>query len=157
MANMKTTNSNNNKLPSAEIIAKTLQQIGSKQVPFATALAIVAKEGSLETADSIQIGNTVFLAHRGKDANSNKMVGRAFNVDTGKNYIRNALEYMEYLHKKGITHYTTMFEGSEVLKMLQFIQRTVKNIDTNIYIGRRKSGGYIAYCKFGADSIPKVF
>jgi|TARA_R110000737_G_scaffold351876_1_gene395502 hypothetical protein len=157
MANMETINSNDNKLPSADIIVKTLQQLGSKQIPPATALAIIVKESSLETADSIQIGNTVFLGHRGGDANSNKMVGRAFNVDTGKNYIRNTLEYIEYLRKKGVTHYTTMFEGSEVLKMIQFIQRAVKNIDTNIYIGKRKSGSYIAYVKFGTDSIPKVF
>ena len=157
MANMEAINSNNNKLPSAQIIVKALQQIGSKQIPPATALAIIVKESSLETADSIQIGNTMFLGHRGKDANSNKMVGRVFNADTGKNYINNCLKYLEYLRKKGITHYTTMFEGSELLKLFQFLQRTVKDIDTNIYIGRRRNGEYMAFCKFGADSIPKVF
>ena len=128
------------KLPSADIIVKALQQLGSKQIPPATALAIIVKESSLETADSIQIGNTVFLGHRGKDVNSNKMVGRAFNADTGKNFINNCLKYLEYVRKKGITHYTT-----------------IKNSDTNIYIGKRKNGTYIAFFKFDADFAPKVF
>lgn len=145
------------KLPSADIIVKALQQLGSKQIPPATALAIIVKESSLETADSIQIGNTVFLGHRGKDVNSNKMVGRAFNADTGKNFINNCLKYLEYVRKKGITHYTTMFEGPELLKLFQFLQRTIKNSDTNIYIGKRKNGTYIAFFKFDADFAPKVF
>ncbi len=60
MARMETINSNDEKIPSAQIVIKAIEQIGTGQYPLATALAIIAKEDSLDTADSIQIGNTVF-------------------------------------------------------------------------------------------------
>jgi hypothetical protein len=155
MARTETINSNDKKLPSPEIIVKTLEQIGSGDHPLATALAIIAKEGTLDTADIVQFGNTVFLANRGVGANKNKMVGRAFNVDTGKNYLSNCLEYLRYLHEKGITHYTTTFEGPEVLKLMQLLQKLVEDIDTDIYIGRAEDGSYIGYCRLGKDPLPK--
>ena len=85
------------------------------------------------------------------------MVGRAFNVDTGKNYLNNCLEYMEYLRKKDITHYSTSFSGSEVLKLLQLMQRVFKNnTDSRIYIGQEANGNYVSYFKLGNDPIPRV-
>jgi len=157
MARMETINSNDKQLQSGEIITKTLDQIGAGDTPIATALAIIAKEGTLDTADTVQFGNTVFLANRGVGANKNKMVGRAFNVDTGKNYLNNCLEYMEYLRKKGITHYSTSFSGSEVLKLLQLMQRVFKNnTDSRIYIGQEANDSYISYFKLCNDPIPRV-
>jgi len=157
MAQMETISSNDKELRSAEIITKALDQIGAGDTPIATALAIIAKEGTLDTADTVQFGNTVFLANRGVGANKNKMVGRAFNVDTGKNYLNNCLEYMEYLRKKDITHYSTSFSGSEVLKLLQLMQRVFKNnTDSRIYIGQEANGNYVSYFKLGNDPIPRV-
>ena len=153
---METVNSKDKKLESGEIIVMALHQIGTGDMPMATALAIIAREGTLETADTTQIGNTVFLAHRGTGDNKNKMVGRAFNVDTARNFIDNCLDYMEYLREKGITHYTTIFEGSEVLKLMQFLQRFLESTDTNIYIGEDANNKYIAYVKLGNDPIPEV-
>ena len=106
---METISSKDRELPSGEIVVKAIEQVGTGDTPIATALAILAKEGTLETADTIQFGNTVFLANRGVGPNKNKMVGRAFNVDTGRNYLNNCLDYIEYLRKKGITHYTTAY------------------------------------------------
>ena len=149
-------------LQSGEIITKTIDQLGTGDTSIATALAIIAKEGTLDTADTIQFGNTVFLANRGVGANKNKMVGRAFNVDTGKNYLNNCLEYMEYLRKKGITHYSTSFTGSEVLKLMQLLQRVVKNnTDSRIYIAMDDTdpyaeSNYITYFKVGKNPIPRV-
>ena len=162
MARMETINSNDKQLQSGEIIIKTIDQLGTGDTPIATALAIIAKEGTLDTADTVQFGNTVFLANRGVGANKNKMVGRAFNVDTGKNFLNNCLEYMEYLRKKGITHYSTSFTGSEVLKLMQLLQRIVKNnTDSRIYIATDDRDpyareDYITYFKVGKDPIPRV-
>jgi len=150
-----TISSNDEQIIAPEIIRMALGQIGSGGRSVATALATVAMEGTLEGADTAQFGNTVFLAQQGRGASKNKMVGRAFNVDTGRNYLNNCLEYLEYLREKGITHYSTTFEGSEVLKLLQLLQRLVKNIDTNIYIGQTEDGDYIAYFRFGEDPLPQ--
>ena len=64
---------------------------------------------------------------------------------------------MEYLRKKGITHYTTSFKGSEVLKLVQIMQRTLKmNTDSRAYIARDNKEGYLAYFKLGKNPIPRI-
>ena len=139
------------------IIALSVDQINTKY-PLATALAIVAKEGSMPSADTKQFGNTVFLSHRGKGQNQNKMVGRAFNVDIARNYISNVLMYLEYLRIRGITHYTTMFNGSEVLKLVKIIERTLEdNTDTVGFIreATNSDAEYMAFVKFGKQRIPE--
>ena len=157
MARMETINSKTKKLEAQDIILMALDQIGTGDMNMATALATIAKEGTLKTADTTQIGNTVFLANRGVKANKNKVVGRAFNVDTARNYINNCLDYIEYLRKKNVTHYSVMFEGSEILKLIQFMKRIMEDIDTNIYIGQMEDGSYTAYFRIGKNPIPRAF
>ena len=154
MARMETVNSNSEVLNTSEVIAMALEQLNSKKYTLDAAFKIIAKEA--ETADIVQFGYTVFLANEGKNGSKNKLVGRAFNVDTARNFIDNCLDYMEYLREKGITHYTTIFEGSEVLKLMQFLQRFLESTDTNIYIGEDANNKYIAYVKLGNDPIPEV-
>ena len=154
MARMEPVNSNSEVLNTSEVIAMALEQLNSKKYTLDAAFKIIAKEA--ETADIVQFGNTVFLANEGKNGSKNKLVGRAFNVDTARKFIDNCLDYMEYLREKGITHYTTIFEGSEVLKLMQFLQRFLESTDTNIYIGEDANNKYIAYVKLGNDPIPEV-
>ena len=157
MARMETVNSKTRKLETPDIILMALDQLGTGDMNMATALATIVREGTLKTADTIQIGNTVFLANRGVKANKNKVVGRAFNVDTARNYINNCLDYIEYLRKKNVTHYSVMFEGSEILKLIQFMKRIMEDIDTNIYIGQMEDDSYTAYFRIGRDPIPRAF
>lgn len=123
--------------------------------PPATILATVAKEMSLPGSDVKQFGNTIFLSHRGKGSNRNKMVGRAFNVDTGRNFVNNSLQYINYLQKRGVTHYTTWFNGEGFLNGFRIFQRMTKGSDTQIGIARRSEGGYIVYIKIGEQPIPE--
>jgi hypothetical protein len=108
---------------------------------------------SMPRSDTVQFGNTVYLSHRGKGKNSKKMVGRAFNVDTGKNFVNNSLRYINYLQKKGITHYTTWFNGDDFLNGFRIFQRMTKGSDTQIGIARREDSGYIVYTKIGKEPI----
>ena len=148
MARMETISSSDRELPSGEIIVRAVQQINAEDTP---------KESTLPTIDTVQFGNTVFLAHRGVGPNKNKMVGRAFNIDTGKNYLNNTLDYLEYIRKKGITHYSTSFTGSEVLKLTQLVQRFLnRNTDSKVYIAEDDKGNYLAYFLAGSDPIPRI-
>ena len=63
-------------------------------------LAFLASEMTIPGTDAVQIGNTVFIGHKGKGKNKRKMVGRAFNVDTGRNFNLNGFKYFTYLQKK---------------------------------------------------------
>ena len=74
--------SNKEVLNIPEIITTSVEQTGfPKEIPLEAVILSIVKEGSLETADTVQIGNTVFLGQTGTGKNKNKMVGRAFNVD----------------------------------------------------------------------------
>lgn len=157
MPRMKVIDSKQEVVPEGVIIALSIDQINTKH-PLATALAVVAKEGSMPSADTRQFGNTVFLSHRGKRQNQDKMVGRAFNIDTARNYISNVLMYLEYLRVRGITHYTTMFNGSEVLKLVKIIERILEdNTDTVGFIreATNSDAEYMAFVKFGKQRIPE--
>jgi len=144
-------------VPEARIVVLSVDQVNTKY-PLAVALALIAKEGSMPSADTKQFGNTVFLTHRGVGENQNKTVGRAFNIDTARNYINNVLVYLEYLRVGGITHYTTMFSGSEVFKLIKIIERTLENsTDTVVFIkeATKSDSEYMAFVKFGKQRIPE--
>jgi hypothetical protein len=55
-----------------------------KELSFQQAMIATARETTLDKADTVQAGNTIFLSHK-KD--KGKMAGRIFNVDTPKNFV----------------------------------------------------------------------
>ena len=157
MPRMRVIDSKEELVTEARIVVLSVDQVNTKY-PLAVALALIAKEGSMPSADTKQFGNTVFLTHRGVGENQNKTVGRAFNIDTARNYINNVLVYLEYLRVGGITHYTTMFSGSEVFKLIKIIERTLENsTDTVVFIkeATKSDGEYMAFVKFGKQRIPE--
>mgnify|MGYP003115961680 FL=1 len=157
MPRMRVIDSKEELVPEARIVVLSVDQVNTKY-PLAVALTLIAKEGSMPSADTKQFGNTVFLTHRGVGENQNKTVGRAFNIDTARNYINNVLMYLEYLRVGGITHYTTMFNGSEVLKLVKIIKRTLEdNTDTVGFIreATNSDSEYMAFVKLGKQRIPE--
>ena len=151
---MNPVDSRTEKLDPQEIVIQSMGQSGS-DIPLWKLLLAFTKEAMLETADVKQFGNTIFLAQRGVGDNKNKMVGRAFNLDTGKRFVANALNYIDYLQSKGITHYSTNFEGQDFLNAFKIFARTTRGTDTTIRVGRDNKGMYIALVKIGKDPIPE--
>jgi hypothetical protein len=152
---MQLVNSKEKKLIAPEIVVRAAEHtIEDSEHDMATSLAIVVTEMQMPTADKRQIGNTVFLAHKGTGKNKKKMVGRAFNMDTGRNFIENCLKYLTYLQRKGITHYSTSFDGEELLGGFKYLQRKVGRSDTEIGIARLEGGGYAVYIRVGKAPIP---
>ena len=152
---MKTVDSKKQELTTPEVVIQAVEQLGdTEDTPIQTTLLAIAKEGSMENADTIQIGNTVFLAHRGVGDNKNKMVGRAFNIDTGRNFISNAVKYLQYLQEKNITHYSTEFEGDTLLPAMQMLQKRLKKTsDSAMYIGITEDDEYLVYIKLGEEPV----
>ena len=127
-------------------------------LPLQAVLIALAKETSLPSADVVQIGNTIFVGHTGrKEAQQKKMVGRAFNVDTGRNFIKNCLQYISYLQEKGITHYSSQFEGDTLVSAVKVMQKRLLNTDTEVYLGRTSDGKYVMFIKIGEDSLKGMF
>tara|TARA_R110002020_G_scaffold22872_2_gene76749 strand:+ start:31 stop:480 length:450 start_codon:yes stop_codon:yes gene_type:complete len=127
------------KMPEIVIIAA--YDVGTKGVPLPSALASIAKEGTLPSADTIQVGNTVFLAHRGKGKNKNTMFGRAFNADTARNYINNLVIYFNHLKNKGIINYSAQFDGEKLRNLLNIVKEKIQDITTRFEIARTTEEG----------------
>tara|TARA_R110000803_G_scaffold89090_3_gene156210 strand:+ start:2834 stop:3232 length:399 start_codon:yes stop_codon:yes gene_type:complete len=118
--------------------------------PKEAVLAAIAAEFTLPQTDLVQIGNTVFVGHTGKGKNNKKMVGRAFNADVGRNFIVNGFKYFTYLQQKGITHYSTEFDGPVFLNGFKLFKRRADKLDTKIEIGKRKGiDKYVVFMQLG--------
>lgn len=152
---MKTVDSKKQELGIPEIIAQYLEQTMTEDdPPIQAQLLATVREGTLEGADVVQIGNTVFFAHRGKGENKYKMVGHSFSVDTGRNFIANCIKYLQYLQDKNITHYHTNLADDELIPAMQMIQKRLKKTeDSAMYIGVTEDDKYLVYVKLGKDPI----
>ena len=149
---METIDSNQEKIAPGQVMAIAAKQL-QEDLPIEAMLTAVAKETTLEGADLVQVGNTVFIGHIGKGANKTKMVGRALNVDTGRNFIRNMLNYLGYLQEKNITHYASQFKGETYLPAMRVLEKRLTNKDSTIGVGRTEGGEYAVFIRIGKEPL----
>jgi len=136
-------------LPAPTIVSMAVEQLDlNGDTPEAVFLGL-AQEMSMPRVHKAQVGNTVFLAHKGKGANKRKMVGRAFNVDTARNYINNYVEYLKLLQREGITHYSVDFDGEALVPVAKAIGRRLRDTGVQAYMAAFKDGsGYRVFFRF---------
>ena len=150
---METIDSNQEKIARGQVMAIAAEQLKENNIPVEAMLASVAKETTMENADVVQVGNTVFIGHKGKGANKSKMVGRAFNVDTGRNFINNILNYLNYLQNKKFTHYASQFKGDTLLPAMRALEKRMADKDSNIAVGRSQDGQYVVFINLGKEPL----
>lgn len=148
-------NSNEKELSFPEIITLSLKsQLDGMNINLTQALGTVTAEMALKNAKTIQVGNTVFLTHYGKTPETEKKtVGRAFNADTGKNFINNGFRFFAALQRQGVTHYSTEFKGNVFLNAFKIFQRRAAKQDTEIFIGRTEDDRYRVFIRFGKERL----
>ena len=147
---MRVVNSDKEELPPASIIAIYVDGTDKRGRSTHEILMMIAKEGSLENSDMIQFGNTVFLGHTGTTSTT-KMIGRALNVDTARNFVANALEYIRYLQDKGITHYATQISDDKLLGVFKIVKKKLEAKDSAVRILPTKSGGHAMFVNLGRE------
>lgn len=140
-------------LQAPEIMMTAAAELNNTDRPVGNVIAALAQELAMPNTDQVQIGNTVFIGHRGKGKNKNVMEGRALNLDTAQNFVRNGLKYLAYLQKKGVEYYRTDFDAQEYLSAFQFWYNKVQDTDTEIDVVQLNTGGYRAFIKIGEDSL----
>lgn len=121
-------------LPAPTVIIEFLRNYDVSGYPPEVAMIAISKEMAMPRTDLVQIGNTVFVGHYGTGRNKHKMVGRAFNVDTGKNFIRNGLRYFNYLQRKGYTGYVTEYDNGIFDSAFQIFKRRAEAEDSKMVI-----------------------
>ena len=135
-------------LPAPEVIMESIRNYNATPYPDEVVATAIARELAMPEVDTVQIGNTVFIGHRGKGDNEDKMVGRAFNIDTGENFIRNGLMYFDYMQRKGITRYVTQYDGDIFDSAFQIFKRRAEMRDTEIAMAK-KNGKTVVAVKLG--------
>jgi hypothetical protein len=137
-------------LPPPKIIAIGVQQQNHSDVPYAKVMAMVAADMAMEDADMAQIGNTVFIGH----IKEGKMMGRAFNVDTARNFVQNILKYHAHLRRRNVEWYVTSFTGDKYIPVFKMVERSIQGTDTQMQLGRNKNtGDHVVVFKLGDASV----
>ena len=77
---METIDSNQEKIAPGQVMAIAAEQLKEDNIPLEAMLASVAKEAAMESADLVQVGNTVFIGHKGKGANKTKIYALRFSI-----------------------------------------------------------------------------
>lgn len=151
---MFTVDSKETPLPAPEVIMESIRNYNATPYPADVVATSIAREMAMPDVDMVQIGNTVFIGHRGKGENKDKMVGRAFNIDTGENFIRNGFKYFNYLQRKGFTRYVTQYDGDVFDSAFKTFQRRADPSDTKIAMAK-KNGKTVVAVKLGKEPHPE--
>jgi len=136
-------------LPAPTVITTALGELDLGGVTPAAAMAGIAKEMTMEDTDMVQIGNTVFIGHRGKGENKDLMWGRALNIDTAQNFVANGLKYFTHMQKIGVKRYVSDYDGAIYDSAFKAWKRYADKLDTKIAVGRKATGGSRAYVTLG--------
>ena len=155
---MPVVDSNTRLLDTSTVIASRLtmeiQEGIGKNIPLQARLLAVAKESSMDNADVVQIGNTVFVGHRGTGEANKAMSGSIYNSDTGKNFVDNVIKYFAYLQEKNVNRYSSPLSFlTESLP--QIVKRKLMNTDTDLFTQFHKDRNYM-FVKIGEDSLKGV-
>ena len=144
-------------LAAPEVIMRFAQEFNNTEYPVQNVIAAIAEELAMPNTDQVQIGNTVFVGHTGKGKRKNVMFGRAFNLDTGQNFVRNGLKYVAYLQNKGIKYYRTEFAAPEYVTAFKLWYERTKNTDTEVDVVQLPDGSYRAYIYIGDESLKEFW
>ena len=136
-------------LPAPTIITTALGELDLGGLTPAAAMAGIAKEMTMKDTDMVQIGNTVFIGHRGKGDNKDLMWGRALNIDTAQNFVANGLKYFTHMQKIGVRRYVSDYDGAIYDSAFKAWKRYADKLDTKIAVGRKATGGSRAYVTLG--------
>jgi outer membrane scaffolding protein for murein synthesis (MipA/OmpV family) len=152
---MQMVNSKQKLVEGPSIIPMAMSNLGvehyypKKELSLKEAMIATARETTLDKADTVQAGNTVFLSYKG---DKNKMTGRIFNVDTPENFVINMLEYISHLQKKKIDNYKAYVEEA-LFQALRQLDSILEKTDTDIRINRFKGGEYLMDITVGKDKV----
>lgn len=144
-------------LTAPEIITLFASELNNTGYPLPHVLAAVARELELPNTDQVQIGNTVFIGHRGKGKHKNVMEGRALNVDTAQNFLRAGLKYLAYLQKRKVKYYRTDFQPQEYVSAFKFWHNKTRDTDTEIDVVQLDTGGYRAFVLIGEQPLTEFW
>tara|TARA_R110000796_G_scaffold201297_1_gene317478 strand:- start:144 stop:611 length:468 start_codon:yes stop_codon:yes gene_type:complete len=149
-------NNSEQKLSPPEIIFKALEHLDLDGLSPQVAATSIVREFGMPRVDALQIGNTVFIGHRGEGKNKDMMWGRALTVDTAQNFISSGLQYFTHLQDIGIKRYVADYDGAIYDSAFKTWKRYTDKGDSEIAVGRKSDGGSRAYVTLGKMPLSEV-
>jgi len=144
------------KLSPPEIILMALENLDLRGLNPQVAATGIIRELGMPKVDALQLGNTVFIGHRGKGENKDLMYGRALNIDTAQNFISNGLKYFTHMQNLGVKRYVSDYDGATYDSAFKAWKRYADKGDSKIAVGRKASGGSRAYVTLGEIPVSEV-
>lgn len=87
-----------------------------------TAMEHIVKLSLRPNVELVQFGNTAFMILRGEGELEDMARISAYNMDTGRNYIRNLLEFVNYAENKNILRISALLQGEEQVRPLEMVK-----------------------------------
>jgi hypothetical protein len=125
------------KLNSAEIAHVALKNTRSKHSPEMAFPAILT-EMSQPNTDVKQIGNTIFILHKGDNGQG---FFKALNADIARNFLESSRQYVVYAKKLGMNMLVTEFEDPAISTLFHVISKKPPMPGMGFKEYKLKSGG----------------
>lgn len=125
------------KLDFAQIAAIAMKNTHSN-VPDRLAMPAILTEVTQPNTDVKQIGNTVFILHKGKNGQA---FFKALNADKARNFVENSKQYVVYAKKMGMNMLVTEFDDPAISTLFHAISKKPPMPGMGFKEYKLKSGG----------------
>lgn len=122
--------SNKKILTYPEIIGQSIAGSGLKDMDLAKAMYLTMEELRMPTAESMNIKNTVFLAHHTPDKKTAYL--KIFNVDTFKNFLGNLEVYLRDAAKHGTDMFVYRYDNHSADAVFNHLRKkSIATVETH--------------------------
>ena len=125
------------KLDFAQIAAIAMKNTHSN-VPNRMAMPAILTEVTQPNTDVKQMGNTVFILHKGKNGQG---FFKALNADKARNFVENSKQYVVYAKKIGMNMLVTEFDDPAISTLFHAISKKPPMPGMGFKEYKLKSGG----------------
>jgi hypothetical protein len=125
------------KLDFAQIAVIAMKNTHSN-VPDRLAMPAILTEVTQPNTDVKQIGNTVFILHKGKNGQA---FFKSLNADKARNFVENSKQYVVYAKKMGMNMLVTEFEDPAISTLFHAISKKPPMPGMGFKEYKLKSGG----------------
>jgi len=153
---MQTRDSRSTKLTPPEIVAMAIQNEApsAEQASKHTVAAFAHMSKGAPLID--RIGNTVFVVHRGKGEQADRVEGRLYNVEPAAMLVKNMAKHLTNLQEQGIRKYKGILHNDKLLPIIKraIVQarRDGLRVDAKAFPAKNRDGVYLLLVKLGAKA-----
>jgi len=156
---MQTRDSRSTKLKPQEIVAMSINN--DMESPEGASQAIIASLAHMSRGEPLidHIGNTVFVVHRGKGEQADRVEGRLYNVEPAFMMVQNLVKHLNNLQEQGIRKYKGIIHNDKLLPLIKRAvlqaRRNGLRIDAKAFPANNEPDTYLILIKLGAKAETK--